>query len=311
MMETNQKSKLKRNLIAAALVIIIAVMIFLCMKIDNLEKDLSTLSLQVERLEKDQIPGSEPEQDKQPVSGADTPVPTEEAKPVVSEAIVTARPADVSGTEPEAKHKVYLTFDDGPSKHTEEILDILDEYGVKATFFVVGKEGEENVKRLQMIYERGHTIGMHSYTHDYSEIYESVEAFRADFLESKQYIYDAIGVETTHYRFPGGSSNALSDLSMQVFIDFLEEQGMEYYDWNVSSGDGSSILLPVEMILENCTKKLAKYDTAIILMHDTASKTTTVEALPQIIETIQAMEDTVLLPITENTQPVHHAIKKK
>lgn len=308
-MDTNQKSKLRKNLIAAVLVIMAAVMIFLYLKIDNLERNLGALYSQLEERKDNEAYVSVDEQGN-PVEEA-SPVPTEDAKQVISSAIVAGRPADITGREPEAKHKVYLTFDDGPSKHTEEILDILDEYGVKATFFVVGKEGEENKERLQMIYERGHTIGMHSYSHDYSEIYESEEAFRADFLKSKQYIFDAIGVETTHYRFPGGSSNALSELSMQVFIDFLEEQGMEYYDWNISSGDGSSILLPVEMILENCTAKISRYGTSIVLMHDSASKTTTVEALPQIIETIQAMEDTVILPITENTQPVHHEIKKK
>ncbi|MBQ9142752.1 MAG: polysaccharide deacetylase [Lachnospiraceae bacterium] len=299
-----------KNLIAAVLVIMAAVMIFLYVKIDSLEKELRMLHsrLEVPKDNEEYVSVEEQEKTDENVS---SPVPTEGVEQVVSSAIVTDRPAEITGAEPEAKHKVYLTFDDGPSKHTETILDILDEYGVKATFFVVGKEGEENAERLRMIYERGHTIGMHSYSHDYSEIYESEEAFRADFLKSKQYIFDATGVETIHYRFPGGSSNALSDLSMQVFIDFLDEQGMEYYDWNISSGDGASILIPVETILENCTKKVSRYDTSIILMHDSAAKTTTVEALPRILETILAMEDTVILPITENTQPVHHAIKKK
>ncbi len=308
-METNQKSRLKKNLIAAVLVILAAWMIFLCVRLDSLEKNLVELQAQMEEQEDNEAYNSVEQQESTAIEAS--PVPTESAQQVVSSAIVIARPEDVTGTEPEAAHKVYLTFDDGPSKHTEKILDVLDEYGVKATFFVVGREGEENAERLRMIYERGHSIGMHSYSHDYSEIYESVEAFRADFLKSKQYIYDATGVETIHYRFPGGSSNALSDLSMQVFIDFLEEQGMEYYDWNVSSGDGSSILLPVEMIVDNCTAKLSRYETSIVLMHDSASKTTTLEALPEILETILAMEDTVILPITENTQPVHHAIKKK
>jgi len=312
-METNQKSKLKRNMIAAVLVImvlaIVSMMCFLCVKMNHLENNLTVLQARLEGQKSNETFDSVKQQE-YPTEEA-TPVPLTEAEQVVSSAIVAQRPADISGTEPEAAHKVYLTFDDGPSKNTEKILDILDEYGVKATFFVVGKEGEENAERLRMIYERGHTIGMHSYSHDYSEIYESEEAFRADFLKSKQFIFDATGVETIHYRFPGGSSNALSDLSMQVFIDFLKEQGMEYYDWNVSSGDGASILVPAEVILENCTAKLSRYDTSIVLMHDSAAKSTTVEALPQIIETILAMEDTVILPITENTQPVHHAIKKK
>ncbi len=312
-METNQNNKLKRNIMTAVLVImvlaIVSMMCFLCVKMNQLEKNLTVIQARLEGQKDNEAFDSVKQQSN--LSGETTSVSSTDAEQVVSSAIVAERPIDISGAEPEASHKVYLTFDDGPSKNTEKILDILDEYGVKATFFVVGKEGEENAERLRMICERGHTIGMHSYSHDYSEIYESVEAFRADFLESKQYIYDATGVETMHYRFPGGSSNALSDLSMQVFIDFLKEQGMEYYDWNVSSGDGAGIVVPAEVILENCTAKLSRYDTAIVLMHDSAAKSTTVEALPQIIETILAMEDTVILPITENTQPIHHAIKIK
>ena len=308
-MKTNQKTKRKKNLMPAVFVIIMVMMLFLIIRIGDLEKKLEALDVQLEEIEGSLAYVSVDEQGNLVME--DSPVPTEGAEQVKSSAIVVQKPEDVTGSEPEAKHKVYLTFDDGPSKNTEKILDILDEYGVKATFFVVGKEDEEAAKRLQMIYERGHTIGMHSYSHDYSEIYESEKAFREDFLKSKQYIYDAIGVETIHYRFPGGSSNTLSDLSMEVFADFLEEQGVEYYDWNISSGDGSSTLVPVEVLVENCTAKISKYDTSIVLMHDSAAKTTTVEALPQIIETIQAMEDTVILPITENTQAVHHAIKKQ
>ena len=308
-MKTKQKNRLKKNIFAAVLVVMAAVILCLMVRINNLEKELAAWNAQPHETEEsfacDLVEEKGyPAEEISPVSGGD-------AKQVSSSAIVTQRPEDITGTEPDAKHKVYLTFDDGPSKNTEEILDILDEYGVKATFFVVGKEEEKAAQRLQMIYERGHTIGMHSYSHDYSQIYESVKDFRADFLKSKQYIYDAIGVETIHYRFPGGSSNTISDLSMEEFIEFLEEQGVEYYDWNISSGDGGSTLVPVEVLVENCTANIAKYETSIILMHDSAAKTTTVEALPQIIETIQAMEDTVILPITENTQAVHHVVKKQ
>ena len=98
---------------------------------------------------------------------------------------------------------------------------------------------------------------------------------------------------------------------MTEFIKFLEEQGVEYYDWNISSGDGGSHLVPVDIMVENCTKDIAGYDTSIILLHDSAVKTTTVEALPQIIETILAMEDTVILPITEYTNAVHHVVVTK
>ena len=101
----------------------------------------------------------------------------------------------------------------------------------------------------------------------------------------------------------------MGKIDMNDVVDFLKEQGVEYYDWNISSGDGGGTLMPVEVIVENCTKDILRYDTSIILMHDSAPKTTTVEALPQIIETIQAMEDTAILPITDFSKPIHHVIK--
>ena len=203
-------------------------------------------------------------------------------------------------------HKVYLTFDDGPSIYTNDILDILDKYQVKATFFVVGREGTDAEEALQRIVEDGHTLGMHSYSHKYKELYESMDSFTRDFEQIRDYVYQATGVESVYYRFPGGSSNTVSEIDMHEFIDYLESRGVEYYDWNVSSGDGGSMKLTTDTLLENCTKDIDTRDTSIILLHDSAEKPTTVEALPEIIENILARPDTVILPITENTKPVHH-----
>lgn len=213
--------------------------------------------------------------------------------------------AELSGEE-ENGHKVHLTFDDGPSIYTREILDILDQYNVKATFFVVGKENDVAVELLNEIVNRGHSLGMHSYSHDYSSIYESVDAFSADFKKLQDFLYDVTAVKSTLYRFPGGSSNTVSDVDMQQFAAYLEEQGVTFYDWNISSGDGGSIQLPVENLVENCTKDIPKWKSSIILLHDSGDKRTTVDALPTIIESILAMEDTVILPITEETRPVQH-----
>lgn len=239
---------------------------------------------------------------------------TEQTQQIDRKEIIVAAPvagADgqdgaVASVEPEAAHKVYLTFDDGPSKYTEEILDILDEYDVKATFFVLGKENDFSVKMLREIAERGHTIGMHSYTHKYADVYRSVDDFSADFYRIYSYILENTGIQSTCYRFPGGSSNTVSDIDMHVFADFLAEQEIEYYDWNISSGDAGSVLLDVDTLVQNSTADIARHGTSIILMHDAASRHTTVEALPQIIENILAMEDTVILPITEETTPIHH-----
>lgn len=207
--------------------------------------------------------------------------------------------------------KVYLTFDDGPNSTTSEILDILATYDVKATFFVNGREDKESQDMLKRIVEEGHTLGMHSYSHVYDDIYGSVEGFASDLGKLQGYLYDVTGVTSKVYRFPGGSSNKVSSMDMRVFIGWLEEQGIEYYDWNISSGDANPVRLTAEQVLENCTKDLSRYRNAIILLHDAPSKQTTVEALPALIEKILEMEDTVILPITEDTKPVHHITNKE
>ncbi len=213
--------------------------------------------------------------------------------------------AGEEGEEP-FQRKVYLTFDDGPSIYTDEILDILARYDVKATFFVLKKEDDASKAALRRIAEEGHTLGMHSCTHKYSEIYASVDAFAEDLSQIQDYLYEVTGVESNIYRFPGGSSNKVSRVDMREFIEYLDSQGVEYYDWNMSAGDASRQALSVEAVVANCTSGLEKWDTAMILMHDAASRKSTVEALPIIIENILAMEDTVILPITEDTVPVQH-----
>lgn len=304
-METNQKDLQKKRIKTAVFVVIVIALLCCMITTIILGKEISKIKKQMglSRLTQTSAEsvGGISSENLQKEEG-------QQAKPHI---ITSKIPENDVAPEPDVKHKVYLTFDDGPSKQTELILDILDEYDVKATFFVVGKDGDEAVKRLQMIYERGHTVGMHSYSHDYTDIYESEDAFRSDFLKCKQYIYDAIGVETKVFRFPGGSSNKLGKTDMNVFVDFLKEQGVEYYDWNISSGDGGGNLMPAEVIVDNCIKNISRHDTSIILMHDSAGKTTTVEALPYILEAITDMEDVAILPITEATNPVHHVIKTR
>lgn len=197
--------------------------------------------------------------------------------------------------------KVYLTFDDGPSSNTEEILDILDRYGVKATFFVVGKTDEHSQEMYRLILERGHTLGMHSYSHRYGEIYASTEAFTEDLEKIRSYLYDMTGMTSCFYRFPGGSSNALSSTDVQELIDVLNERGIIYFDWNVVNGDAGSVQLSAAQLADNVTNNMERYRTAIVLMHDASGKHSTVEALPVIIERILQMENTVILPITEDT----------
>ncbi|MCM1539521.1 MAG: polysaccharide deacetylase family protein [bacterium] len=197
--------------------------------------------------------------------------------------------------------KVYLTFDDGPSSNTEAILEILDRYDIKATFFVVGKTDEHSQEMYRRIVEAGHTLGMHSYSHRYGEIYASTEAFTEDLEKIRSYLYDMTGLTSCFYRFPGGSSNALNSTDVQELIDVLDERGIIYFDWNVLNGDAGSVQLTAAQLADNVTNNMERYHTAIVLMHDAAGKKATVEALPVIIERILAMDNTVILPITEDT----------
>lgn len=201
-------------------------------------------------------------------------------------------------------HKVYLTFDDGPSETTGEILDILSGYGLKATFFVTGKEDEESQELYCRIAEEGHTLGMHSYSNKYSVIYQSEEAFAEDYTRLKDYLYEVTGMECNYYRFPGGSSNQISNVSMDHFIRYLNGQGSTYYDWNVSAGDAASAY-SAEEIVENVTEDVVKYKTSVVLLHDSADKSATVEALGPLIEELQAL-GAEILPIDEDTQVIQY-----
>lgn len=202
-------------------------------------------------------------------------------------------------------HKVYLTFDDGPSENTDKILDILDDYGIKATFFVNGREDEESLAAYKRIVDEGHTIAMHSYSHKYSEIYSSLDAFKKDYEKIQNLIYDTTGVESMYYRFPGGSSNRVSNAHMSDYIKFLNEQGIVYFDWNVSSGDATSQAFTADELVENVMSDVVKYKTSVVLMHDAKTKSTTVQALPEIIEALQK-SGALILPIDENTDVIQH-----
>ena len=201
--------------------------------------------------------------------------------------------------------KVYLTFDDGPSDNTAAILDTLAKYNVKATFFVVGKTDDQSKEMYQRIVNEGHTLGMHSYSHKYSVVYDSLDAFETDFNQLQSYLYDITGQECRLYRFPGGSSNQVSNTDMSEFIRFLNEEGVTYFDWNVSSGDATSQAYTADELLNNVLTDVPKYKTSVVLMHDSNTKSTTVEALGPMIEALQGM-GAQILPIDENTTLVQH-----
>ena len=146
---------------------------------------------------------------------------------------------------------------------------------------------------------------MHSYTHKYKVLYESLESFVEDFSKIQNYLYKVTGKECLYYRFPGGSSNHVSNTDMSEFISYLNEQGITYFDWNVSSGDATSQAYTPEELVQNVMTDVVKYKTSIVLMHDAETKTSTVQALEPMIQTLQSM-GVEILPIDESTTVVQH-----
>lgn len=201
--------------------------------------------------------------------------------------------------------KVYLTFDDGPSDNTAEILDILERYNVKATFFVIAQEDEQYVDAYQRIVNEGHTLAMHSYTHQYAQVYSSLESFQEDVTRLHDFLYDITGIDCKYYRFPGGSSNRVSGSRLPSFIHYLNDEGITYYDWNISNGDATSQVYTSDELVQNVMNDVTKYKTSVVLMHDTTDKHTTVEALAKLIESLMAIHAEIL-PIDDNTTLVQH-----
>lgn len=200
--------------------------------------------------------------------------------------------------------RAYLTFDDGPSGNTGEILDILDANDVKATFFVVGR-AEEYYDTYRDIVGRGHTLALHSYTHDYDKIYASLDDFAEDIEELRNLLYDVTGVNCVYYRFPGGSSNTVSKVDMDTLIDYVESQGLIYYDWNALNNDAVCGSYTPEQLVDNIMKDAVCHDDVVILMHDLDARHCTVESLQMLIDELRA-EGFTLLPIDENAPLVRH-----
>lgn len=196
-----------------------------------------------------------------------------------------AKPANLNSIDQEKT--VYLTFDDGPSARTPELLAILEEYDIKATFFVVGRESEEAKQWMRDIVAAGHTLGIHTYSHDYNKIYQSVEAYLEDFNAMYNLILEATGVAPQVFRFPGGSVNAYNGATYRDIISEMVRRGFVYFDWNRMSGDAVRGNVPAETLVENALDRADTMRRVILLMHDSTRFTNVVEALPQIIEGYQ------------------------
>ena len=201
---------------------------------------------------------------------------------------------------------VYLTFDDGPGPYTQQLLDVLAKYNVKATFFVTNS----NSKYQDMIakeYAAGHAIGIHTYCHDYNKIYASEKAYFEDLEAMQDVIVAQTGKETSLLRFPGGSSNTVSNITpglMTTLTQEVQNRGYQYFDWNVSSGDAGETT-DTDQVAENVIAGIQKHNVSVVLQHDI--KEFSVDAVEKIIQ--WGLDNGyTFLPLNYDSPPAHHHI---
>lgn len=202
---------------------------------------------------------------------------------------------------------VYLTFDDGPGPYTQELLDVLAKYNVKATFFVTAA----NWNYIDLIGAEaaaGHTVAVHSYTHNYGQIYASEDAFFADFYKMQDLIYDQTGIRTTLLRFPGGSSNTVSASYCRGIMSALAadvaDLGFQYFDWNVASGDAGETT-STSTVISNVISGISNHNVSVVLQHDI--KGFSVAAVEEIIAW-GIDNGYTFLPLTASSPTAHHGI---
>ncbi len=214
-----------------------------------------------------------------------------------------------ASSEKPAKKVCYLTFDDGPSENTLKILEVLRRYNAKATFFVIGAGKLDYVKN---IHDEGHTVALHSNTHSYKQIYTSTDAFFQDLETIRSRVEAITGEKTVLMRFPGGSSNTVSKSYcagvMTELTRMVEERGYFYFDWNVDSGDASGNNIPASKLVGHIKAlDYNQYGDICVLCHDAAAKSTTVEALPEMIEYLSA-QGYVFEGLTPSSRGFHQGV---
>lgn len=209
------------------------------------------------------------------------------------------------------QNAVYLTFDDGPSADvTKRILDTLAANNVKATFFICNYD-DSNKALVQRMIDEGHTVGIHGYSHDYSQIYTSVSAFMENIHKLKNKVKEDTGYDAFVIRFPGGSSNTVSKEYcpgiMTELVKQVTDEGLMYLDWNVSSEDAAGNNRPKSVLYSNVVNGLKKNRSNVVLMHDTSAKQTTADALQAMID-FGKCNGYSFYAVSPETVPIHHGV---
>ena len=202
---------------------------------------------------------------------------------------------------------VYLTFDDGPGPYTDRLLGTLDKYNVKATFFVTSAF-PSYAGCIKKEYDAGHTIAVHSYTHNYRQIYSSESAYWDDFEKMQSVIVSQTGERTNLFRFPGGSSNRVSSFNSGIMTRLASEagqKGYKYFDWNVASGDAGDTTSSTK-VCQNIINGIKGHNESVVLCHDV--KDYTVTAMETFIPWALSNGYT-FIPLSENSIDAHHPIQ--
>lgn len=183
--------------------------------------------------------------------------------------------------------RAFLTFDDGPSKNTNDILNILKDNNIKATFFVLGSQVEIFPETTNRIYDEGHFIANHGYSHKYSSIYQSTEQILNEYNQCNQIVANTINVPeyNSHlFRFPGGSVGGKYAKIKSQAVPVLEQNDILYVDWNSLTGDSEQVNPTEEYLMNNLQKTTEGKNSLVVLMHDSQAKKITVDFLPKVIE---------------------------
>lgn len=191
-----------------------------------------------------------------------------------------------STSEPSGKI-VYITFDDGPCNTTPQLLDVLDQCKVKATFFVTAQfmNDQALVEQMKEIHRRGHKLAVHTYTHDYGKIYSSVSAFMEDYDKMDNLIYEATGERSKIFRFPGGSNTGYNSAIRSELLAEVKNRGLIYHDWNAYDGDCDGYT--GDDLIKRAVTECSYTDRAILLMHNIPGKETVIESMPEIIRQLR------------------------
>lgn len=194
---------------------------------------------------------------------------------------------------------MYLTFDDGPSEeNTQKVLAILRERNIKATFFLVGENVRQHPEVARQIVAEGHTVGIHCDNHDYGALYASVDSYVADFERARQTVYEATGVETNLFRFPGGSVNDFNKKTGKAIIREMTDRGYIYYDWNASLEDAVINPDPKQLIANGLSTTLGRKK-VVLLAHDVVGSTTL--CLEELLDSLPEYE---MKPLGEEVEPI-------